>query len=123
MRKKIILGSIFVLTLLLLMPSTSAIQQKTIEDRIKNDLEQIKYPILNALIFCILTIRLIRFYRIREFSADFINVWHEFGYWDIQYPLLYMYSLRIFMKFFIRCLFWDYLSVKLEWNWKSPIYN
>ena len=38
MRKKIIIGCMLVVTLLLLMPSIPAIQQKTIEDRIHSDL-------------------------------------------------------------------------------------
>jgi len=38
MKKKILIGSMLVLTLLLLMPSIPAIQQKTIEDREYSDL-------------------------------------------------------------------------------------
>jgi len=39
-RKKILFGSIFVLALILLMPSIPAVQQKTIEDRIKHNLQE-----------------------------------------------------------------------------------
>jgi len=38
MNKKILIGSLLVLTLLLLMPSIPAIQQKTIEDKMYRDL-------------------------------------------------------------------------------------
>jgi len=38
MKKKILIGSLLVLTLLLLMPSIPAIQQKTIEDKAYSDL-------------------------------------------------------------------------------------
>jgi hypothetical protein len=40
MRKKILIESLLVLTILLLMPSIPAIQQKTIEDGIKQDLKK-----------------------------------------------------------------------------------
>ncbi len=40
MRKKILIGSMLILTLLLLMPSIPAIQQKTIEDGVRQDLQE-----------------------------------------------------------------------------------
>ena len=39
MRKKILIGSMLVLTLLLLMPSIPAIQQKSVEDSVYDDFE------------------------------------------------------------------------------------
>ena len=40
MKKKILIGSLLVLTLLLLMPSIPAIQQKTIEEGFKQDIQE-----------------------------------------------------------------------------------
>lgn len=42
MKKKILLGSLLVITLLLLMPSIPAIQQKTLEDKAFNDFYEVK---------------------------------------------------------------------------------
>ncbi len=40
MKKKILIGSLLVLTLLLLMPSIPAIQQKSVEEGIKQDIQE-----------------------------------------------------------------------------------
>ena len=93
MKKKTLIGSMLVLTLLLLMPSIPAIQQKTIEDKAYSDfVEEIKksngdikfriQPILGLLwVIC----------RIRESRGDWLM--DSSSYWDhgihIDYPIIY----------------------------------
>lgn len=102
MNKKILIGSILVLTLLLLMPSIPAIQQKTIEDRAYNDLieqlnfkdvkelkmiELIKHPILFVLVRGIFMFRIIRAGILLEISTEYNP--HS-GRIEFVHPLLFL---------------------------------
>ena len=127
MRKKILIGSIFVLTLLLLMPSITAVQVNTNQLEFKDNLgpkNNVKFPNLNYLILHFLTFRLNNFRELREFSADYVIDWHWMGHWEVHYPILYYYSLRIFMKWAFRYIFWASLSILLGLNWEFEfLYN
>ena len=121
MRKRILFGSLLVLTLFLLMPSIPAIQVNTnqIDFKDKQNLEnEVRFPNLNSLILYILTFRLNNFRELREFSADYVIDWHWMGHWEVHYPILYYYSLRIFMKWAFRYIFWASLSILLGLNWE-----
>lgn len=108
MKKKILIGSMLVLVMLLLMPSIPAVQQNTIEDRIYSDLvEQLgdvdfnnkneikwllnenwgEHPIIELLTI----IALFRFYRsiiLWEFSSHY----EDFNF-IIDYPIIFFRSL------------------------------
>jgi len=134
-RKKILIGSIFVLTLILLMPSIPAIQQKTIEDSTyshfaKNKidfninkiekLEQLKHPILFLIILTITIYNILRvsFYSILfSYSIDNSNPDDI----TIKHPLLAIISafrgLTIYIPVLIWIYFWNYISNQLGWNW------
>jgi len=108
MKKKILIGSILVLTLLLLMPSIPAIQQKTIEVKVYDDLvKDIKeidfkdtkvirkllngfwdeHPILGFLLF-IAWIRMEWGFILEDFSVWIVGEYSSI----IIHPLLYIWS-------------------------------
>jgi hypothetical protein len=136
MKKKILIGSIFVLILLLVMPSIPAIQMKTIEDRTYNDLvdqldvkdvkeikglEQIKHPFLYNLVKVFLDCRLTRMFILQEISCD-INpdVW-----WvdiDVYHPVLFLRCIMLLVTTAFLGYFWNNLSNTFEWDW-DPFYE
>lgn len=133
MKKKILFGSIFVLILLLVMPSIPALQHKIIEkekfnDLIEqldfkdireiNELEQVKHPLIYSLIVVSLIFRYIRIYTLASISYKMIHT----GGWGyelkIKHPILYYRHLMLIFTTVLldkTCL---YLSNTLEWNWK-----
>ena len=103
------------------MPSIPAIQVNTNQLEFNDNLRSennVKLPNLNSLILYFLKFRLNNFRELREFSADFIIDWHWMGHWEIHYPLLFYYSLRIFMKWAVRYIFWSSISEILGLNWE-----
>ena len=92
MKMSILFGSIFVLTLLLLIPSIPAIQQKRIEDKAYSDfideinsLSEVKYPNLYSLIKFVLNFRFFR-------SAILCGIALHFDSWsdELYHPLLFI---------------------------------
>ncbi len=136
MRKKILIGSIFVLTLLLLMPSIPAIQQKTIEGRIHSNLveqldfrninemerlDQIKHQYLYALVVAILLFRDFRINILNEISYDVIEWRPIFPIIEINNKVLFA---RFLMLLFTTALFasiCEEISNKYGWNWVIPL--
>jgi len=104
MRKKILIGSLLVLTLLFLMPSIPAVQQKSVEEGIKqnlqekldaNDMNILKeldlgklpdHPFLNFLILIPVFLRYPRIFLLLELSMEV----DEWGYLEIIHPLLFI---------------------------------
>ena len=119
MGKKIVIATILVLTLLLLMPSIQAIQQKTIEDEALYDfdvLDKVKHPILYNLIKIIMSYRW-------EFGIELRDISIETDYWGgvrILYPLLFLWWFWIHFTIQFNCVFWNNISDKLGWNWELP---
>ena len=131
MKKKILFGSIFVLALILLMPSIPAIQNKTIEDisdniirdKIKNliikglpekvILGDIKYPVLNFIVVSMIFFRFFRLYWILwEINYRTTNEYVYFlsnvrAYW-LEFTLVVMVEIS------------EFLSDRLGWNWILP---
>ena len=86
MKKKILIGSIIAVALLLLMPSIPAIQQKTVEEKAYSDfverlkdvdledievLEWIRHPILYIFVIFLLSFRIERALAMAEMSCYF----------------------------------------------------
>ena len=143
MKKKILMGSMLVLTLLLLMPSISAIHYKSIEEGIKQGvqekldtitlddlkdfevLEWIRHPILYLIITSIVTFRLLRsavyFFIAVTFCAKYIP-----DYWvpEITHPVLLIILMfnwtRLYGYTWLLVDFWQYISDELGWNWELP---
>jgi len=130
MNKKILIGSIIAVALLLLMPSIPAIQQKTIEEGIRQDMQEkletfnvedledidlldgIKHPILYVLVVILLYIRLLQAYRMFEFSSNCAE--------NGQMYLAYLGALRalcIIATTDYFHAFWYIVSNILGWNW------
>ena len=143
MKKKILIGSILVLTLLLLMPSIPAVQQKTIEEGIRQDiqekletitlddlkyievLEGIKHPLLYASVVLISTFRLIRFVLLYKISESCTKT-NEHGDFTITHPYLFIISLMRSAFLLGTTLFLietcESITDKLGWNWDIPYY-
>ena len=136
MGKKILIGSMLVLTLLLLMPSIPAIQQKTVEDKAYSDLlEQLKdvdfkdlkdvisngdsakYPLMFLLIFSLIRIKVIRGFRLMMESSNY--PYNEiFGDpLEIYNPIIYYRGLWLMETASLRRTIWSGLSEELGWNW------
>ena len=127
MKKKILIGSMLVLTLLLLMPSIQAVQQKTIEDKAFSDFiekledvdledtDYVKYSILNALILFITDIKVDRWLRFVYISTEVVE-----DEVVITNPVIFVYSMWILMRLTIWDNFWTILNDNLDWNWEYP---
>jgi len=135
MKKKILIGSMLVLTLLLLMPSIPAIQQKSIEEGFKQelqekletitldelmdikDLEGIRHPILYTIVIFLLSFRYACCLKLGDISF-------ESDYWGgvkIKRPLLFFRALWLVLTIEIWCLFWNSISDKLGWDWNISL--
>jgi hypothetical protein len=133
MNKKIIIGCILILTLLLLMPSIPAIQMKTIEDRTYNDLveqfnlkdfmdikglERLKHPFLFLIVYAMLIFRLYRGMFIYDLSMD----------WDgrvpiVKYPLLNLRSFFLWETVYWGIYGWSLISENRGWNWHFSFFE
>ena len=135
MNKKILIGSMLVLTLLLLMPSIPAIQMETIEDRTYNDLveqldfkdvketkglEQIKHPFLYNLVKVFLDCRWTRIVILKEISSD---ISYE-GWFDVNiyHPVLFLRCIMLLVTTAFLGYYWNNLSNTFEWDW-DPFYE
>jgi len=143
MNKKILIGSIIAVALLLLMPSIPAIQQKTVEDGVRQDLQEkldeinlddlkdiidldtIKHPILYYLVMLFTYIQALRF--IFFFWGGF--VWFTSPDPDYPYPIVenpvlllifYIRSIPILATIVYWTEFWNYVSELLGWDWDVP---
>jgi hypothetical protein len=133
MNKRILVGSIFVLTLLLLMPTIPAIQQKTIQEELYNDLvdqidikdikeikklNEVKHPLLYSLIVITLIFRYIRIYTLATISFKMVHT----GGWGYElkiiHPLLYYRYLMLLFTTVLLDRTCSTLSTIFGWNWK-----
>ena len=118
MNKKILIGSIIAVVILLLMPSIPAIQQKTIEEGIKQDIQEKldsliinyfkgikeligdRHPILFAicLIMAFMTnFRITRSGILFFYSTIYVDGGWNPGYYEIIHPLTFIQSLWLFL--------------------------
>ncbi len=137
MKKKILIGSIFVLVLILLMPSIPAIQHKTVEEGFKQDLQEkleaitvddlkemeeldgIRHPILYAIVISIANFRFSRcYFYARILDELMVNPNNPIL---PQNPIIfYILLLRLGAlagRTNANLLYWDYASDWLGWNW------
>jgi hypothetical protein len=131
MRKKLVFGIILVLALLLLMPSIPAIQQKIIEDEIKDKLlselpeqldfkdikelidfppDDVKHPFLFIIVYIIFAIQLF------HWGYLFLRIIYN----PDNQLLLFRYQLNTIILG-IYTYFWVYISNLLGWNWAEYI--
>ena len=118
-----------VFTMLLLMPSIPAIQQKTIEDRANNDLfeqldvkdvkekkkmDLIRHPLLYAIVIFLAKFRWARCLILAEISFDSTGWPPDY---EIYHPILFLRCIWLLNTFGIWCSFWDNISDTLGWNW------
>ena len=129
--KRVFIGGIFTVILLLLIPTSSAIQLNAIQENINSFsgehveynqkdyeiLEGIIHPLLYKILIPTLFLRMYISLVLTLISGEYIAGWHSAGYWEIDYPLLFLYSIRLFWKYYARLSFWDCISSTLHWNW------
>ncbi len=126
MKKKILIGSILVLTLLLLMPSIPAIQINTVKEVVQQNKYELKtkldiidieklpeFPNHILLFLIIYTIAKFRFMRFKlnfmfSISPPYIQVAH---------PLLLIRSIFLLIRYSFWLNIWIKVSEKLGWNW------
>ena len=119
MGKKILIGSMLVLTLLLLMPSIPAIQQNTIEDNSYSNLvdkldDDIKHQLLYNIIYMMIDFRLMRGLYLKILSSNFLAFNQSR---EIYYPIVY-YRGEWLQKTAIQWGdFWQKISDENGWNW------
>ena len=122
MKKKLIFGSMLVLTLLLLMPTIPAIQQNLVKnEKIVESLEtNLKFPILNGIIYFSLVWRLVRAFGLLSISSNGTGDGRGPPDIDILHPILYFRGLWLVMSFNLLMIFSMILSHVFELNWIIP---
>ncbi|UCD14589.1 MAG: hypothetical protein JSW60_04000 [Thermoplasmatales archaeon] len=131
MRKKILMGSMLVLTLLLLMPSISALQQKTIEEKTFTDLvekfdddlkeikelnnlgDDVKFPNLYEFLARFLALRFFRGLMLCLFGLGFM----EFAIYE-KFPIFNIRGVWLSISTFFIADYIDGIVEKLGWNWE-----
>ena len=133
MNKKILLGSIIAVAILLLMPSIPAIQLNNIEDVIQDNLEkqpsltEIKeiitgeqlprHPILFLMVWMIAAFRLNRAWYLEEISSEWVNENGWNPHLEITHPLLFLRFLMLFVTIEMWFGLWEGISYLLDWDW------
>lgn len=133
MGKSILIGSMLVLAMLLLMPSIPAIQQNTIEEGIKQDiqerldeitlddlkdieeLEWIRHPILYIIVLFLLNSRVKRGLFLVDISSTPYKWWY-----DIDYLNIFWRGAWLLFTAYCWQIFWSYVSILLRWHWELP---
>ena len=136
MGKKILIGSMLVLAMLLLMPSIPAIQQKTIEEGVKQNLQEkletislddlkdievldrIRHPILYNLIISIMSFRWEFGIKLRDISI-IPDPWG--GSVSIIHPLIFLWWFWIYWTVYLWSKFCNNVSDTLGWGWDIPV--
>ncbi len=141
MKKKILIGSMLVLTLLLLMPSIPAVQQKSIEEGIKQELQEkfetinldylegmedfewIRHPILYAIVMSFAYLQNFRFALNFMLSVSCTEP-DGFGSFIFTKPILFAFfmfrAVWLSITAFTWVGFWTYISEVMEWDWNLP---
>lgn len=134
-KKLMIIGCIFVVLVILLIPSYSAIQFRTFENLMQNELteqkgilnfkefkEKInlanisKHSILFSIVNAIFTLRLLRTMILFELSTE-VDWIGEQPVYEIIHPLLYQRAKWLGITAWIWVELWFYISQYLGWDW------
>jgi len=116
--KKLLLGSIIAVTILILIPSTSAIQLDTSQLDFEENAQlndDIKFPKLYDLISFWLNIRFFRFIVLMMISGYYVNSEYEV---EVLYPILFLRALWIIYTTVYLSEFIQILSDRFGWNWR-----
>ena len=125
MRKKILIGSIFVLTLLILMPSVSAIHKNSIENEIKQQVDKItpfdlldfeppdKFPLAFYFVLTIFYFRIIRLNMLIEYAIEGDYP----GDFEIVHPLIVLRCAILLWATAWWFEGWDAISDYFGWGW------
>ena len=146
MGKRILIGSMLVLAMLLLMPSIPAVQQKTIEEGYKQDIQEklesitldeledievldgIKRPLLRALVLSFFNFQGLRF--VFYFVLALVVFAEpvddgEPGLIQPTHPILFSIclgrALLLLLAGTIWAEFWNHISDTLGWGWDIPL--
>ena len=109
-KKKIWFVSIFVIILILLMPSISAINYKTVENN--EFLDDIKHPILYEIVHFIYSHRELRLNRILDIAVE-----SGFMYFEVRFPILFIWAMWLGISSMFWLSFWKNASDNLNWGW------
>ena len=133
LEKKILVGSLLIVILLLLMPSIPAIQHKAakyeILSKITEDLDikdireifelgkldRIKHPFLYVLVISSLAFRNLRIEVLAKYSFK-----EDWPYMEITNPVLFLRFLILVITTLFWSGFWEYISDTLGWGWVIP---
>ena len=133
-RKKIIIGSTFVLLLILLMPSIPAVQQKSVEEGIKqemqekldaisfDDLEEIEdFPFIKRPMLFGLVLLRGEFLHYRGALLYILSITWDYSGWMPQevivFPLIHARANFLMYRSMEWYDFWFALSKERGWNW------
>ena len=122
MKKKLIVGSMLVLTLLLLMPTIPAIQKNVVKNEKRGESEdRIKFPMLNGIVCFLLISRYIRATILHSISSNGTDDGSR-GPPDIEilHPILYLRAMWLAMTLNLLMISSIVLSDELGLNWIFP---
>ena len=120
MGKRILIGSMLILTLLLLMPSIPAVQKISIEDKTDNELEitsknnRLKHPLLYLFVLYSTLFRGLRGGYLVIISSN-IGAWME--PFEVDYPLFYKRGWWLINTAIGWADFWADYADRHGWNW------
>ena len=87
-----------------------------IESEIKSDnVENVKFPLLYALILYITNVKVNRWLKWVNISADIVD-----GNFRVTNPVIFIYSLWLLMRLTIWDNFWTFLDENYDLNWNYP---
>ena len=134
MNKKILIGSIIAVVLLLLMPSIPAIQQKSVKDKTYSDFveklqdfnvenieildDDIKFPLLFELLLHYLLFR-----SIRSLILILISSYYDYDTYDVVvvYPIIYQRALQMQKITDFIGIFFQNISDRYGFGWELYI--
>ncbi len=126
MNKKILIGSIIAVVILILMPTVPAIHINAIENQIKAEYEELplidvinfkipdKFPLLYLLVVGIGIFRLMRALMLLMYSIEY----DEWGGFKISNPFLLLRGIILTASVDLWTYGWEIISEILGWDWE-----
>ena len=130
-RKKILIGCIITATILLLMPSIPAIQNKIVMDEIKEgfniknirelldngNLDRKKHLLLLIFVYLIAGFRLKRIDILCTISIKNVEYVGRIPIIELRYPIIYLRAVMLIFTTIFWFYNWQKISDKYVWNW------